>query len=193
MEHWFNLIPLLLLAAGGVALLAFDDLLISLGGLAATYLGAFFLLVQIEPIGLALVKLVTGLMAVGLIFVSRQNVPEIPRESSLASRIFRITALALVWLVIFLSAGSFRQIFPLNYETLAGSLITVSAALLVLGTSGNGLRITLGILAIYASFDILYSSLESSILINGLLSLIVMLIALIGVYISTRHESEYEE
>jgi len=76
---------------------------------------------------------------------------------------------------------------------MAGALIAIISGLMVLGTSRNALKVTMGILVLYAGFDILYTPLESSILINGLLALIIMLIALVGVYISTRHESEYEE
>lgn len=193
MEHLYNLIPLLLLVASGIVVLAFDNLLYSLAGLAATYLATFFLIIQTVPPGLAFVKLVTGLMACGLIFVSRGEIAEIPKDPSLANRVFKVTALVVVWLVIFLSAGKIRQLFPLNYETLAGALIALTGGLLVLGTSRNAIRITVGILVIYAGFDLLYTPLEGSILIHGLLSLIAMLIALVGVYVSTRHESEYEK
>jgi hypothetical protein len=94
---------------------------------------------------------------------------------------------------MFFIASSVIKFFPLNYETVAAALMAVSGGLLVLGISRNALRVTMGILVLYAGFDILYAPLESSILIHALLTLITMLIALVGVYISTRHESEYEE
>lgn len=192
MEHWYNLIPLILVMAAGISILAFNDWRWMLSGLAASYLSAFLLLIQIISPGMAVSKLVTGIMATALIFVSRNEIPEEPQDLSPASRIFKITSLALIWLVVMLTAGSFRSIFPLNYETIAGALIAVTAGLLTLGTSKNAIKVTLGILVIYAGFEILYTPLESSVLINGLLSLITMLIALVGVYISRRHESEYE-
>jgi len=193
MENWYNIIPLILLMAAGILLLAVDDWRFMLAGLAATFFAAFLLIVQSAPAGIAVIKLVTGLMATALIFVSlRENPPGkfIPAWPSL---IFKVTALALVWLVVLLVADNFRQIFPLNYETIASALVAVSGGFLVLGTSRDAIKVTMGILVIYSGFDILYTPLESSILINGLLSLITMLIALVGVYISTRHESEYEE
>jgi hypothetical protein len=193
MEHLYNLIPLIMLAAGGVALLAFDELRINLAGLAANYLAAFLLIVQTATVGLAAAKLITGLMAAGLIYVSRHDLTPVKGSEVRASRIFKITALVLIWLAILIIAGNFLNLFPVNYETMAGALIAIISGLMVLGTSRNALKVTMGILVLYAGFDILYTPLESSILINGLLALIIMLIALVGVYISTRHESEYEE
>jgi len=193
MENWYNILPLILVIAGGAALLALDDWRFMLGGLAATYLGAFLLIVQDAPTGIAVIKLVTGLMATVLLFVSLKDSPRSESAQVWASLVFKVTALALVWLVVMLVAGSFQELFPLNYETLAACLIAISGGLLILGTSKEPLKVTLGILVIYAGFDIIYTPLESSILINGLLSLITMLIALVGVYISGRHESEYEE
>jgi len=111
MEHLYNLIPLLLLVASGIVVLAFDNLLYSLAGLAATYLATFFLIIQTVAPGLAFVKLVTGLMACGLIFVSRSEIAEIPKDPSLANRVFKVTALVVVWLVIFLSAGISGRFF----------------------------------------------------------------------------------
>ncbi len=193
MEHWYNLLPLILLMAAGVSLLAFDDWRLMLAGVAVTYFGAFLLIVQAAPAGIALIKLVTGLMASALLFVSFKDQKSEQPALAWSSLIFKVTALALVWLVMMLVAGSFQQIFPLNYETISGALIALTGGLLVLGTTKEPAKVTMGILVLYSGFDILYTPLESSILINGLLSLITMLIALVGMYISTRHESEYEE
>jgi len=193
MEHWYNILPLILLMAAGATLLTFSDWRFMLSGLAVTYLGAFLLIVQIAPPGMAVIKLVTGLMAAALIGVSRKDLPMEKSSLVFSSLIFKVAALALVWLVVILEAGNLKQLFPVNFETIAGALIAASGGLLLLGTSKNAIKVTLGILVIYAGFDILYTPLESSILINGLLSLITMLIALVGVYISTSHESEYDE
>lgn len=193
MEHVYNLIPLILLMAGVAAILIFDDLRIDLVGLGVTFLASFLLIVQNASPGLAVTKLVTGLMAAGVIYVSRNDIPQEKEATSLAGRIFKITALALIWLVTFIINGKLSNVFPLNYETISGALIVISGGLLILGTSRNAIRVTLGILVIYSGFGILYTPLEGSILINGLLSLITMLISLVGVYISTRHESEYTE
>ncbi len=193
MEHIFNLIPLILLISGGAVILTFEDLRLDLAGLGAVYLASFLLIVQSASPSLAITKLVTGLMAAGVVYVSRSDIPPEQGKTSLASRIFKVTALVLIWLVTFIISDNLKSVFPLNYETIAGALICISGGLIVLGTSRNAIRVTLGILVIYSGFDILYTPLENSILINGLLSLITMLIALVGVYISTRHESEYEE
>lgn len=193
MEHWYNILPLILLMAAGITLVSFSDWRFMLSGLAVTYLAAFLLIVQIAPPGMAVIKLVTGLMAVALVGVSRKDFPIEKSTPQISSLIFKVAALALVWLVVMLVAGNLKQLFPVNFETIAGALIAASGGLLLLGTSKDAIKVTLGILVIYAGFDILYTSLESSILINGLLSLITMLIALVGVYISTSHESEYDE
>lgn len=193
MEHIYNLIPLILLIAGGAAILTFEDLRFDLAGLGAVYLAAFLLIVQSASPSLAITKLVTGLMAAGVIYVSRNDIPQEQAVVTLASRVFKITALALIWLATFIISANLNGVFPLNYETIAGALVCFSGGLIVLGTSRNALKVTLGILLIYTGFDVLYTPLENSVLINGLLSLITMLIALVGVYISTRHESEYEE
>jgi hypothetical protein len=55
--------------------------------------------------------------------------------------------------------------------------------LLHLGLTVHPLRITLGLLITLAGFEILYASLENSILVTGLLAVITLGLALTGSYL----------
>jgi len=57
--------------------------------------------------------------------------------------------------------------------------------MLELGITVQPLRVTIGLLTVFCGFEILYASIENSILVAALLSVINLGLALVGAYLIT--------
>jgi uncharacterized membrane protein HdeD (DUF308 family) len=79
------------------------------------------------------------------------------------------------------------QIMP---EVTFAAMAIFTGGLLQLGMKGKPLSVIFGILTVLAGFELLYASVETSVLINGLLAAINLLIALVGSVIAEANQVE---
>jgi hypothetical protein len=70
-----------------------------------------------------------------------------------------------------------------------GGLFLVGMGLLQLGVTIQPLRVIIGLLTILCGFEILYASIENSVLVAALLSVINLGLALVGAYLITADDS----
>lgn len=190
MNNWFNLIPVLLILTASLALLIFDVWRRSVVALAVLYLGIFILLVQSAPLTLSSVKLITG-WAAALILAMNLPKEETTSDTGLFSnQIFKTLSLGLIWVLAYLISKSISKTFQVTPEIVFSALAIFGAGLLQLGMKFRPFSVILAILTVFAGFELLYASLETSVLINGLLSAINLLIALIGSYFAGFNQVE---
>ncbi|MEW5940220.1 MAG: hypothetical protein AB1750_11195 [Chloroflexota bacterium] len=166
----------------------------SLGLLAAQYAGAFLLITQHWPFGLAAVKLVTGWMTAAALGVTRLGLPEAENRAESAwpqGRLFRIFASAIVATLVAAAIPAFETLIPgISRPVVAGGALLFGMGLLHLGFTSETLRIVLGLLTLLAGFEVLYSTVETSILLTGLLAVINLGLALVGSYFMTAAHKE---
>jgi hypothetical protein len=178
-----------LLLVTSIGLLISRDWRWSLGFLAAQYLGMFWLVALHWPFGLASVKLVTGWMASATLGVTRLGMSEheTTRESAWPQgRLFRLFAAALVVVLVIAMTPNIEAMIPgVSRPVIAGSLLLAGMGLLHLGINAEILRIILGLLTVLAGFEILYATVETSILLAGLLTIVNLGLALAGAYLMT--------
>jgi hypothetical protein len=176
-----------LLLVTSTGLLLSRDWRWSLGFLAAQYLGMFWLVSLHWPFGLASVKLVTGWMASATLGVTRLSMSE--REASDESawpqgRLFRLFAAAIVVILVIAATPQVETMIPgISRPVIAGGLLLAGMGLLHLGITAEILRIILGLLTVMAGFEILYATVETSILLAGLLAIVNLGLALAGAYL----------
>jgi hypothetical protein len=185
-------VALLLVTSTG--LLLSRDWRWSLGLLAAQYAGAFLLITQHWPFGLAAVKLVTGWMTAAALGVTRLGLSEAGNGSESAwpqGRLFRLFASAIVVVLVAAVTPAFESMIPgISRPVVVGGALLFGMGLLHLGFTSETLRIVLGLLTLLAGFEALYSTVEASILLAGLLSLINLGLALVGSYFMTAANQE---
>ena len=179
-----NVIPVILLMGSSLSILISQRWRYTLISLAVQYLAVFWLVALVWPVGLAAIKLVVGLMA-GALIGSLQPSDELveEKEGGISGRIFRSLAAGLIWLVVFSIAPGLMDWFPAQPVILWGGLVLVGMGLLQLGMTTRPLRIIVGLLTVISGFEILYASVESSILVAGLLAMINLGIGLTGAYL----------
>jgi hypothetical protein len=104
----------------------------------------------------------------------------------------RLAAGGLIWLFIIAIEPRMEAWLPAPDIVIYGALILIGMGLLHIGMSKLPFGILAGLLTIISGFEILYASIESSVLIAGLMAMINLGLALSGVYLTAQQEERTE-
>lgn len=171
--------------------------------LAMQTVGVFLLVSQQWPVSMALSILIAGwisAVAIGwVIFPPRQAEGINNREQiqittnsgvsliygkAISAVLFRLLAAILVaFTMISASPAITSWITNITIPTALGGMILIGLGILQLGLSNHPIRVVIGLLTILSGFEILYSVVEISALIVGLLNLVTMSLAVLGTYL----------
>jgi hypothetical protein len=180
--EWLAIPAVLVLVGTSLTILIDLKLRWSLFSLGIQFIAVFWLLGLNLPVGLAASKLVVGLIVVALIMASMPDEePELETPDSYRY-VFRILAAGLVWLLVFSLTPYLESILGARIEIIWGGLILVGIGLMQLGMTSHLPRVILGLLTLLSGFHILYSSVEQSALVSGLLAVVNLGLGLICVY-----------
>jgi hypothetical protein len=134
------------------------------------------------PVELAIVKLVVGWVTGAVLGASQ--LPETAKEGgSRSSQIFRSLAAIFVFILTFTTYPFLATWINTRPEILQGGLILIGMGLLQLGMTTNSLRVILGLLTVLSGFEIIYASVENSVLVTGMLAVVTLGLALVGSYL----------
>jgi hypothetical protein len=166
----------------------------TLFGLAMTYLFGFILIVQIWPLPLAAVKLLTGLIGVILLSTTKMNT-EVQEEpiGSISSRIFILLLAILSWIIVLATINRLNAWLPIEYTNLFIGMVFLICGIIKFSTNQKIFNVIVGLLTLLSGFDIIYSSLEGSALVTALYALIVISICILGSYLEGIFSAEDEE
>jgi hypothetical protein len=189
--NWGNKVNLERLAIVPVLLMMVSSLLVLISqnwrrvilALAIQYVGVFWLIALSWPVELAVIKLVVGWVAGAMLGASPPADFLDEQFSSLSGWLFRILAAVLVWILVYTSTPLLANWIPAKPTILWGGLILVAMGLLQLGMTTHPLRVVLGLLTLLSGFEILYATVEVSVLVTGLLAMINLGMALVGSYL----------
>ncbi len=186
----------ILLAVTSVGLLVSRDWRFSLGLLAGQYFCAFWLILTSWPLTMSAAKLVTGWMAVAALAMTQIGLPEEtqPETSWPQGRLFRLFAASLVLIATVQVTHDVQLWLPnAGPQIVWGALVLIGMGLLHLGITVQPMRVIMGLLTTLAGFEILFATLDTSILVAGLLSAITLGLALTGSYLLTVNTLEEAE
>ena len=154
--------------------------------LAVQYLAAFFLFTLVFPLTLAAVKLVVGWMSIAVL---GSTIPPLEEQDSTsinqAGRLFRLMVAVMAVILVFSVAPFIIEIVPTGMVIVWGGLILLVMGVLQLGMTTQPASVVLGLLTVLSGFDILYASVETSVMVVGLLALTTLGLALTGAYLMT--------
>ena len=146
----------------------------------------FILIIQIWPIALASVKLISGWMGIALLAItfvfSESDIKDNP--SLISSRIFKLMLAVFGWILVFVSAQKFNEWLPISYTNLFIGLIFFISGIIYLSLQQSIMDTVLGLLVLFEGFDVIYSSLEGSALITGIFGVIIISICLTGSFLA---------
>jgi hypothetical protein len=172
----------------GTALLIISSRRLMTVLLALQYIGVFLLVSVSWPIEIAVVKLVAGWMASSVLFLTYLNLPPSDQEGMLpaspAGMFFKgFTAVLIAVSVYSVVPVGLRWFLGATPSQILGGFLLLGLGLLQLGLSRESLRIIIGLLTVIAGFEILYATLEASVLMTGLLAILNIGLAFLGSYL----------
>jgi len=179
-----------------VIIMVSRDWRVSVSALGAQYVGAFLLIALVWPLEYAVIKLVAGWIAAAVLGMGLMDRPEVwEREMAYGFSVvlFRIFLAGFVILVILSLLPEIADWFVLATEAqiLAG-LLLFGLGLFHLGLTAQPVRVIFGLLTIFSGFEILYATMEVSLLVNAFLAAITLGIALVGAYFLAIPDAEVE-
>jgi hypothetical protein len=162
--------------------------------LALQYVGVFLIVALSWPLSLAVVKLVAGWMAgavLGMALIGAPGNNSLESGINLANILFRIMAALLIGLIVLSLAPKVTIWIPgIGIGQVMGGLILIGMGSLQLGLTDQPLRVILGLLTVFAGFEIFYAAVETSTLVSGLLAIVNLGLALAGAYLIVVPERE---
>ena len=153
--------------------------------LAGQYMGVFLLVWISWPLEQAVVKVIAGWMGGAVLGTTLLNQPGGTTSAGQPiNRLFRFFAGLLILLLTVSVAPLLVEWVPgaSIVQAWGGSLL-IGMGLLHLGLTQQPLRVVLSLLTLLAGFEILYSVVEDSILVAGLLALSTLGLSLVGAYL----------
>ena len=185
MELTFAWIAVVLMVFTSAGLLFVRDWRWNIILLAGQYLGMFVLTLQHWPVGMASVKVVAGWMSAAILGMTRSGLSD---ESSVEEhprgRLFHLFAAAMVILIVAVVTPSVDTIMAdAGFPVTNGGLLLIGMGLLHLGITARILRVAIGLMTVLSGFEIIYSTVEGSVLVAALLAVINLGLALVGSYL----------
>ena len=184
----------------GMVILIFRDWRINASALGLQYLAGFVLVNLSWPIGMAVIKLIVGWMASSALALTCMRQLKLKAEPEAAnSMIFRGILGLLTIIVIFIISSVIQQnIFPeVDLLILQSGLTLIGLSLMQLGSNAEPYLTIISLLSFMAGFEMIHAALEISTLLTGLLVVVNLGLALVGVYFITknadRSENSFEE
>ena len=159
----------------------------SIGALAIQYVGVFLLVSTSWPIELAVTKMVAGWMAgaiLGIAVASSSDTRvdiEQPVKFGTSFRLLSAAIFALTVTSVVFNSGDLLS--SIGYEIQWGSFFLIGIGLLQLSLTSHPFRVVIGLLTLLSGFEIIYATMESSVLVTGLLAGVNLGLALVGAYL----------
>jgi hypothetical protein len=179
----FATIPVLLVAGTAMGLIIVRNWRWMIILLFIQYIGVFWMLTSIWPVGLAAVKLIIGWMAAAVLGATRSTFEVGDSEfQSVSGRVFQAITASIVWALVFSIAAPMQYWIPAPLPILQGSLMLFGLGLLHLGMTTNPMRVVIGLLTVMAGFEVVHASIEASVLLAGLMGVVNLGLSLIGAY-----------
>jgi hypothetical protein len=175
-----------------VTFLLVRDWRLSLGLLALQYCGMFLFILSHWPPGMAATKLITGWMSAAILVMTQSGFPNFSNLDSSwpEGRTFRLFIASLVVVAIVSFTPSLLVWLPgISLPVAYGGMILIGMGILQLGITIQPLRVIIGMLTVLSGFEILYASIENSVLVAALLSVVNLGLALVGAYLITADDA----
>ncbi len=158
------------------------------GMLALQYMGVFGLVGVSWPLEIAVVKLVAGWMAAAVLFLTYQSLPDSRNRQRLTAGSEGYLFMGFAALLIGLSMYSLlpvalRWFLGATPQQVLGGVWLLGLGTLQLSFSREDIRIITGLLTVVSGFEILYATLEASVLMTGLLAMLNIGLAFLGAYL----------
>ncbi len=187
----YSYIAIIFILLSTVSLFVLPKLRWVLAALAIQYFFAFWLTAAVMPLGLALIKLVVGLMIVAL-FVSVLPLAEKHWNPEVfgSGVLLKTGVTIIVWIALLVTMPKAQAWFPLPLSILTGAMLLIAGGMLQVGLNNHIVRVCFGLLTFLSGFEMIYGAIEPSVLVTALFAVINTGIGLVGFTLTLRQEEE---
>ncbi|HBH11535.1 MAG TPA: hypothetical protein DDX29_00200 [Clostridiales bacterium] len=164
-----------------------DSLRTTLIFLTVLYFCVFFLLLQVWPVGLAAVNLITGILTVAVINTYCSNLTvtnDSPRN------VLDILTIVFIGVITFAFAPQLATYLTESSQFLIIGFFLFAIGLLQAGISSDPFRVLIGLLIFSLGFQVIYAPLEGSALVTALMSVIQIVLAFVVSRLIMRNREE---
>lgn len=193
MDNWINLIPVLIIAAACIYIFITNDWRRILIAYAILYVSAFAIIAQYWSFTFSLVKLITGLMSLVVMGISINRYYAIPEKKMKSELIFRLIALSLIFILVAFMVYRISNYLSISLEIVLAAMLLIGFGVFQMGITHESYKLFLAILVLFFGFELIFSANETSLLVNGLLAVVTMLVALMGSFMLINEFEEGEE
>ena len=187
-----NLPVIILFSVTTLVLLIFQDWRVMICALGLQYSGVFILVGITWPLEMAVIKLVTGIIAAVVLGMELVRMTATQSLSPgffsdpvrMSNRIFNLILAILIGLIVYsLTPEVAKWVLSATYYQIFGSLVLTGMGILIMGISNQPFRVIVGLFTFLSGFEILFATLDTSVLIAGFFSTLTLCISLLGAYL----------
>jgi hypothetical protein len=190
MNSLIDILPVLLAGLSSLILFIKKKWRWNILAMAAIYVSVFWMVLQVWPTGLAVVKLIAGWMAGAILGSAVKEDSELLVEDNKVEQRFKFVIVMIIWIFSFSIMQSLKIKLPIPDSLLWGGVLLIIMGILQIGMSTRPVRIIFGLLTAFSGFEVLYAGVEQSVLVAGFLVIITLGIALVGVLFIQQEEGE---
>jgi hypothetical protein len=190
MSSLVDILPVLLAGLSSLILFIKKKWRWNILAMAAIYVSVFWMVLQVWPTGLAVVKLIAGWMAGAILGSAVKEDSELLVEDNKVEQRFKFVIVMIIWIFSFSIIQSLKTKLPIPDSLLWGGVLLIIMGILQIGMSTRPVRIIFGLLTAFSGFEVLYAGVEQSVLVAGFLVIITLGIALVGVLFIQQEEGE---
>ena len=185
MENWINYLTVIVLTVALFGLILADSRRLTVIAFSAVVLMLFSINIQFWSFGFAISKLLTGIMAMLILVLTPSQEEETKPIIPGTGRIFNAVSFGFCIILVLFTITRTTQFLAISPDQAIPALLILLCGFILLGISQDPFRIIIGLITVITGFEILYSAVEKSLLINGLLAAVELLVALVGSYLLT--------
>lgn len=135
----------------------------------------------------SIVKLIGGWIIIAIVSSTHpDSILESEHDSISASFGFRFLISGMVWLFSFSIAPNIQEFTQTGIEVIWGGMLLFISGLMQIGLSKNYVRTIIGLITFISGFEVMYASIESSVLVSGLLVFITVGLSWLIIYFNTQ-------
>lgn len=190
MSTLIDILPVLLAGLSSLILFINKKWRWNILAMAAIYVSVFWMVLQVWPTGLAVVKLIAGWMAGAILGSAVREDSNLLVEDKTAEQRFKLVIVFIIWIFSYSIMQSIKIRLPIPNTLIWGGVLLIITGILQIGMSIRPIRIIFGLLTAFSGFEVLYAGVEQSVLVAGFLVIITLGIALVGVLFIQQEEGE---
>ena len=180
------------IAASG-AVMVVSDWKWRMACLAVIQLIAFFLVVQIWPVALAVVKLISGWIGITIMSAALVSSSSFSAyEQNTSFKFYKLALIALTWMAVLVLVPQMSIWLPISYANMFCGLAFFLCGILFFSIHADMTETLMGLYIFLTGFDVIYSSLEGSSLVTAVYAVILIFIAILGSFLQGAFMPEEE-